>query len=108
MLSADNDLTGGDFIDLRLDDLDDLSFLDIGGNRIDGRDVLFYVHELFQLRGLGLQDSGLTDSDLRGYMDIIQERNLRFFDISSNELSDPQILEGLSRMSALSYLSHLQ
>ena len=104
LVIADNDLTGGDFIDLRLDDLDDLSFLDIGGNRIDGRDVLFHVHELFQLRGLGLQDSGLTDSDLRGYMDIIQERNLRFFDISSNELSDPQILEGLSRMSALSYL----
>ena len=104
LVIADNDLTGGDFIDLRLDDLDDLSFLDIGGNRIDGRDVLFHVHELFQLRGLGLHDSGLTDSDLRGYMDIIQERNLRFFDISSNELSDPQILEGLSRMSALSYL----
>ena len=104
LVIADNDLTGGDFIDLRLDDLDDLSFLDIGGNRIDGRDVLFHVHELFQLRGLGLHDSGLTDSDLRGYMDIIQERDLRFFDISSNELSDPQILEGLSRMSALSYL----
>ena len=100
----DNDLTGGDFIDLRLDDLDDLSFLDIGGNRIDGRDALFHVHELFQLRGLGLHDSGLTDSDLRDYMDIIQERDLRFFDISSNELSDPQILEGLSRMSTLSHL----
>ena len=100
----DNDLTGGDFIDLRLDDLDDLSFLDIGGNRIDGRDVLFQVHELFHLRGLGLHDSGLTDSELRDYMEIIRERDLRFFDISSNELSDPQILEGLSRMSTLSYL----
>ena len=100
----DNDLAGGDFIDFRLDDLDDLSFLDIGGNRIDGRDALFHVHELFQLRGLGLHDSGLTDSELRDYMDIIQERDLRFFDISSNELSDPQILEGLSRMSTLSYL----
>ena len=100
----DNDLTGGDFIDLRLDDLDDLSFLDIGGNRIDGRDVLFQVRELFQLSGLGMYDSGLTDSDLRDYMEIIRERDLRFFDISANELSDPQILEGLSRMSTLSYL----
>ena len=100
----DNDLAGGDFIDFRLDDLDDLSFLDIGGNRIDGRDVLFHVHELFQLRGLGLHDSGLTDSELRDYMEIIRERDLRFFDISSNELSDPQILEGLSRMSTLSHL----
>ena len=100
----DNDLTGGDFIDLRLDDLDDLSFLDIGGNRIDGRDVLFQVRELFQLSGLGMYNSGLTDSDLRDYMEIIRERDLRFFDISANELSDPQILEGLSRMSTLSYL----
>ena len=100
----DNDLTGGDFIDFRLDDLDDLSFLDIGGNLIDGRDVLFQVHELFQLSGLGLYDSGLTDSDLRDYMEIIQERDMRFFDISVNELSDPQILKGLSRMSTLSYL----
>ena len=100
----DNDLTGGDFIDLRLDDLDDLSFLDIGGNRIDGRDVLFHVRELFRLSGLGMYDSGLTDSDLRDYMEIIRERDLRFFDISANELSDPQILEGLSRMSTLSYL----
>ena len=100
----DNDLAGGDFIYFRLDDLDDLSFLDIGGNRIDGRDALFHVRELFKLRGLGLHDSGLTDSDLLDYMEIIRERDLRFFDISSNELSDPQILEGLSRMSTLSYL----
>ena len=104
LIIKDNDLTGGDFIAFRLNGLDDLSFLDIGGNRIDGRDVLFQVHELFQLRGLGLHDSGLTDSDLRDYMEIIRERNLRFFDISANELSDPQILEGLSRMSTLSYL----
>ena len=81
-----------------------MSFLDIGGNQIEGRDVLFHVHELFQLSGLGLYDSGLTDPDLQDYTEIIQDRDLIFFDISSNELSDPQILEGLSRMSTLSYL----
>ena len=37
-------------------------------------------------------------------MEIIQERDLGFFDISANELSDPQILEGLSRMPTLPYL----
>ena len=104
LIIKDNDLTGGDFIAFRLNGLDDLSFLDIGGNRIDGRDVLFQVRELFRLSGLGMYDSGLTDSDLRDYMEIIRERDLSFFDISANELSDPQILEGLSRMSTLSYL----
>ncbi len=100
-----NDLTAGAFIP-NLDELDDnLRFLDIGGNRIDGADVLPYMDDLTELTGLGIHDSGLTDDDLLRYMDELQELDLEFLNISSNDLNDLQTLVQLSRITTIQRLA---
>ena len=62
-----NDLFASSFIS-NLDNLTNLQWLDIGGNQLDGADVLPKISSLTKLTGLGLHDSGLTDDDLQDYM----------------------------------------
>ena len=95
-----NSLSEGAFIRY-LDDLDNLQFLDIGGNRIDGAQVLAKVDDLDRLTGLGLHDSGLADADLAEYMDDLQALDLEFLNLRGNDLSDPRILVGLSRITTI-------
>ena len=85
--------------------MDSLQFLDIGGNRIVGSQVLPELEELDNLTGLGLHDSDLTDDDLLDYMDDLQALDLEFLNLRSNDLSDPQILVGLSRITMLQRLA---
>ena len=99
-----NELTSGSFF-LHLGDMDSLQFLDIGGNRIAGAQMLPELEELDNLTGLGLHDSDLTDDDLLDYMDDFQALDLEFLNLRSNDLSDPQILVGLSRITTLQRLA---
>ena len=62
-----NDLFASSFIS-NLDNLTNLQWLDIGGNQLDGADVLPKISSLTKLTGLGLHDSSLTDDDLQDYM----------------------------------------
>ena len=95
-----NDLSEGSFVRY-LGDLESLEFLDIGGNDIDGAEVLAELDGLPNLTGIGLHDSGLADADLLRYMDDLQALNLEFLNLRGNGLSDLQILVGLSRITTL-------
>ena len=99
-----NDLYGGAFI-ANLDNLANMQFLDVGGNQIDGATVLSKVSALTELTGLGIHDSGITDADMRRYMNDLASRDLEFLNISSNGLSDPQTLVGLSRITTIQRLA---
>ena len=99
-----NDLFASSFIS-NLDNLTNLQWLDIGGNQLDGADVLPKISSLNKLTGLGLHDSGLTDDDLQDYMADLRALDLEFLNISSNDLSDPQTLVGLSRITTIQRLA---
>ena len=99
-----NNLFASSFIS-NLDNLTNLQWLDIGGNQLDGADVLPKISSLTKLTGLGLHDSGLTDDDLQDYMADLQALDLEFLNISSNDLSDPQTLVGLSRITTIQRLA---
>ena len=99
-----NDLFASSFIG-NLDNLTNLQWLDIGGNQLDGADVLPKISSLTKLTGLGLHDSGLTDDDLQDYMADLRALDLEFLNISSNDLSDPQTLIGLSRITTIQRLA---
>ena len=99
-----NDLFASSFIS-NLDNLTNLQWLDIGGNQLDGADVLPKISSLTKLTGLGLHDSGLTDDDLQDYMADLQALDLEFLNISGNDLSDPQTLVGLSRITTIQRLA---
>ena len=99
-----NELTSGGFF-LRLGDMDSLRFLDIGGNRIAGAQMLPELHKLDNLTGIGLHDSELVNSDLLDYMDELQALDLEFLNLRSNDLSDPRILVGLSRITTIQRLA---
>ena len=99
-----NDLFASSFIS-NLDNLTNLQWLDIGGNQLDGADVLPKLSSLTKLTGLGLHDSGLTDDDLQDYMADLRALDLEFLNISSNDLSDPQTLIGLSRITTIQRLA---
>ena len=99
-----NDLFASSFIS-NLDNLTNLQWLDIGGNQLDGADVLPKISSLTKLTGLGIHDSGLTDDDLQDYMADLRALDLEFLNISSNDLSDPQTLVGLSRITTIQRLA---
>ena len=99
-----NDLFASSFIS-NLDNLTNLQWLDIGGNWLDGADVLPKISSLNKLTGLGIHDSGLTDDDLQDYMADLQALDLEFLNISGNDLSDPQTLVGLSRITTIQRLA---
>ena len=99
-----NDLFASSFIS-NLDNLTNLQWLDIGGNQLDGADVLPKISSLTKLTGLGLHDSSLTDDDLQDYMADLRALDLEFLNISSNGLSDPQTLIGLSRITTIQRLA---
>ena len=99
-----NDLFASSFIS-NLDNLTNLQWLDIGGNQLDGTDVLPKISSLTKLTGLGLHDSDLTDDDLQDYMEDLRALDLEFLNISSNGLSDPQTLVGLSRITTIQRLA---
>ena len=99
-----NDLFASSFIS-NLDNLTNLQWLDIGGNQLDGADVLPKLRSLTKLTGLGLHDSDLTDDDLQDYMADLEALDLEFLNISSNDLSDPQTLVGLSRITTIQRLA---
>ena len=99
-----NDLFASSFIS-DLDNLTNLQWLDIGGNQLDGADVLPKISSLTKLTGLGLHDSSLTDDDLQDYMADLQALDLEFLNISGNDLSDPQTLVGLSRITTIQRLA---
>ena len=99
-----NDLFASSFIS-NLDNLTNLQWLDIGGNQLDGADVLPKISSLTNLTGLGLHDSGLTDDDLQDHMADLEALNLEFLNISGNNLSDPQTLIGLSRITTIQRLA---
>ena len=99
-----NDLFASSFIS-NLDNLTNLQWLDIGGNQLDGADVLPKISSLTKLTGLGIHDSDLTDDDLQDYMDDLRALDLEFLNISSNGLSDPQTLIGLSRITTIQRLA---
>ena len=99
-----NDLFASSFIS-NLDNLTNLQWLDIGGNQLDGADVLPKISSLTKLTGLGLHDSGLTDDDLQDYMADLEALDLEFLNISGNDLSDPQTLVGLSRITTIQRLA---
>ena len=99
-----NNLFASSFIS-NLDNLTNLQWLDIGGNQLDGADVLPKISSLTKLTGLGLHDSGLTDDDLQDYMADLRALDLEFLNISSNDLSDPQTLVGLSRITTIQRLA---
>ena len=99
-----NDLFASSFIS-NLDNITNLQWLDIGGNQLDGADVLPKISSLTKLTGLGLHDSGLTDDDLQDYMADLRALDLEFLNISSNDLSDPQTLVGLSRITTIQRLA---
>ena len=99
-----NDLFASSFIS-NLDNLTNLQWLDIGGNQLDGADVLPKISSLTKLTGLGLHDSSLTDDDLQDYMADLQALDLEFLNISGNDLSDPQTLVGLSRITTIQRLA---
>ena len=99
-----NDLFASSFIS-NLDNLTNLQWLDIGGNQLDGADVLPKISSLTKLTGLGIHDSGLTDDDLQDYMADLQALDLEFLNISGNDLSDPQTLVGLSRITTIQRLA---
>ena len=99
-----NDLSAVAFID-DLDNLTNLRFLDIGGNRIDGTDVLPKLGSLTNLTGIGLHESDLTDDDLQDHMADLEALDLEFLNISGNNLSDPQTLIGLSRITTIQRLA---
>ena len=99
-----NDLTEGAFV-FYLNDLESLQFLDIGGNDIEGAEVLAELAGLPNLTGLGLHDSGITDADLLNYMSDLQSLELEFLNIRSNGLSNPQTLIGLSRITSIQRLA---
>ena len=98
-----NDLSAGAFID-GIDKLTNLQFLDIGDNRIDGAQVLSKVGDLENLTGLGIHNSDINDEALRDYMADLQALDLVFLNLRGNNLSDPQILVGLSRITTLQRL----
>ena len=99
-----NDLFASSFIS-NLDNLTNLQWLDIGGNQLDGADVLPKISSLTNLTGLGIHDSDLTDDDLQDYMADLRALDLEFLNISSNDLSDPQTLVGLSRITTIQRLA---
>ena len=99
-----NDLFASSFIS-NLDNLTNLQWLDIGGNQLDGTDVLPKLSSLTNLTGIGLHDSSLTDDDLQDYMADLRALDLEFLNISSNGLSDPQTLIGLSRITTIQRLA---
>ena len=99
-----NDLFASSFIS-NLDNLTNLQWLDIGGNQLDGADVLPKISSLTKLTGLGIHDSSLTDDDLQDYMADLQALDLEFLNISGNDLSDPQTLVGLSRITTIQRLA---
>ena len=99
-----NDLFASSFIS-NLDNLTNLQWLDIGGNQLDGADVLPKISSLTNLTGLGIHDSGLTDDDLQDYMADLRALDLEFLNIGSNDLSDPQTLVGLSRITTIQRLA---
>ena len=99
-----NDLFASSFIS-NLDNLTNLQWLDIGGNQLDGADVLPKISSLTKLTGLGLHDSDLTDDDLQDYMGDLEALDLEFLNISGNNLSDPQTLVGLSRITTIQRLA---
>ena len=99
-----NDLFASSFIS-NLDNLTNLQWLDIGGNQLDGADVLPKISGLTKLTGIGLHDSSLTDDDLQDYMADLRALDLEFLNISSNGLSDPQTLIGLSRITTIQRLA---
>ena len=99
-----NDLFASSFIS-NLDNLTNLQWLDIGGNQLDGTDVLPKISSLAKLTGIGLHDSGLTDDDLQDYMADLEALSLEFLNISGNDLSDPQTLIGLSRITTIQRLA---
>ena len=99
-----NDLFASSFIS-NLDNLTNLQWLDIGGNQLDGADVLPKLSSLTNLTGLGIHDSDLTDDDLQDYMADLQALDLEFLNISGNDLSDPQTLVGLSRITTIQRLA---
>ena len=99
-----NDLFASSFIS-NLDNLTNLQWLDIGGNQLDGADVLPKISSLTKLTGLGLHDSGLTDDDLQDHMADLRALDLEFLNISGNDLSDPQTLVGLSRITTIQRLA---
>ena len=99
-----NDLFASSFIS-NLDNLTNLQWLDIGGNQLDGADVLPKISSLTKLTGLGLHDSDLTDDDLQDHMADLEALDLEFLNISGNDLSDPQTLIGLSRITTIQRLA---
>ena len=99
-----NDLFASSFIS-NLDNLTNLQWLDIGGNQLDGADVLPKISSLTKLTGLGIHDSGLTDDDLQDHMADLEALSLEFLNISGNDLSDPQTLIGLSRITTIQRLA---
>ena len=99
-----NDLFASSFIS-NLDNLTNLQWLDIGGNQLDGADVLPKISSLTKLTGLGLHNSALTDDDLQDHMADLRALDLEFLNISGNDLSDPQTLVGLSRITTIQRLA---
>ena len=99
-----NDLFASSFIS-DLDNLTNLQWLDIGGNQLDGTDVLPKISSLTNLTGIGIHNRDLTDDDLQDYMADLQALDLEFLNISSNDLSDPQTLVGLSRITTIQRLA---
>ena len=63
------------------------------------------LSSLTKLTGLGLHDSSLTDDDLQDYMGDLEALDLEFLNISGNNLSDPQTLIGLSRITTIQRLA---
>ena len=99
-----NDLFASSFIS-DLDNLTNLQWLDIGGNQLDGTDVLPKISSLTNLTGIGIHNRDLTDDDLQDYMADLQALDLEFLNISRNDLSDPQTLVGLSRITTIQRLA---
>ena len=99
-----NDLFASSFIS-DLDNLTNLQWLDIGGNQLDGTDVLPKISSLTNLTGIGIHNRDLTDDDLQDYMADLQALDLEFLNISGNDLSDPQTLVGLSRITTIQRLA---
>ena len=100
----DNNLTAEEFVQ-RIGDMDNLEFLDIGGNRINGAQVLAQADNIRNLTGLGIHDSNITDDDLLEYMDDLHSLKLDFLNIGANGLSDRQILARLANMKTLQRLA---
>ena len=99
-----NNLLAGRFVS-RLDRMTELQFLDIGGNNIDGEDVLAELYALQNLTGLGIHDSALTDDHLSANMADLQALDLEFLNLSGNKLTDLQTLVDLSEIETIQRLA---